>query len=241
MKRLSLALLAALSACTTFETRPVKVTEVFPPGSIKPNPVQGSRAGTDGLAASPLPMLKVGQQWTFRRIDLWRNKETERFRQELVFEDGGRWMVRWTILDSEDGQRRGSVTGELFDPASHGFADSRISGNHAPLRFPLSSGETWSFDYVVRSNGREVKVRQTATVRGWEEINVPAGSFRALRVEHDGRYSASEGGYGWSGKIRETYWYAPDAGRVVMREYHDTKGDGGTWDQWRDELVASRL
>ncbi len=241
MKLMPFLLLATLSGCTLLETRPVKVTEWFPSGSIRPNAPQAraSEVGKDSKTA--LPALKAGQQWTYRRVDLWRNQETERFRQELVFEEGGRWMVRWTILDSDDAQRRGSITGELFDPASHGFADSRISGEHSPLRFPLNPGRSWSFDYVVRSSGKEVKVAQTALVRGWEEVRVAAGTFRALRVEHDGRYVASEGGFTWSGKIRETYWYAPAAGRVVMREYRDTKGDGSPWDQWRDELVAIKL
>ena len=241
MKLMPYVFLATLSACTALETRPVKVTEAFPSGSIRPGAPQAgaSRAGKD--SATPLPALKAGQQWTYRRVDLWRNQETERFRQELAFEEGGHWMVRWTILNSDDAQRRGSITGELFDPASHGFADSRISGDHAPLRFPLNTGKSWKFDYVVRSNGKEVKVAQTAVVRGWEEVRVPAGTFRALRVEHDGRYRASESGFSWSGKIRETYWFAPSVGRVVMREYRDTKGDGGPWDQWRDELVAIRL
>ncbi len=238
MRLMPFVFFATLSACSTLETRPVKVTEVFPPGSVGPS---AAAAGGGKESAATRPALKAGQQWTYRRVDLWRKQETERFRQELAFEEGGRWMVRWTILDSDDVQRRGSITGEYFDPASHGFADSRISGDHSPLRFPLNPGKNWSFDYVVRSNAREVKVAQTTVVRGWEEVRVPAGNFRALRVEHEGRYMASESGYTWSGKIREIYWYAPSAGRVVMREYRDTKGDGGPWDQWRDELVGTRL
>lgn len=241
MKFMQFALLSTLAACSALETRPVKVTEVFPPGSNRPTSSQTTRSSSDGRATSPVLELKVGQQWTYRRVDLWRNQETERFRQELVFAEAGRWMVRWTILNSDDAQRRGSITGELFDPASHGFADGKISGNHFPLRFPLNPGKSWSFDYAVHGNTRDVKIKQTAVVRGWEQVRVPAGSFRALRVEHEGLYSATEAGFSWNGKIRETYWYAPEVGRVVMREYRDTKGDGGPWDQWRDELVAMRL
>lgn len=240
MKLLPFIVLVGLSACTSLETRPVKVTGVFPPGSVSlVAPQRGTTAAPTSAAAPPQP--KAGQQWTYRRIDLWRNSETERFRQELAFEDRGRWIVRWTILDSEDARRRGSITGELFDPASHGYSDGRLSGAHVPLRFPLAPGKSWSFDYVVRSTTREVAVKQTAVVRDWEEIQTPAGRFQALRVEHDGRYVASEGGASWNGKIREIFWYAPAAGRIVMREYRDTKGDGGTWDQWRDELLEMRL
>lgn len=242
MKYSLIALSALLSACTALETRPVKVTSVYPPGSIRPaTPVAISLndAKTDAAIA---PVLKAGQQWAYRRVDLWRKEETERFRQELAFEEAGRWMVRWTILNSDDPVRRGSVTGELMDPASQSYADSRVTGSAEPLRFPLAPGKSWSFEYSFRGqSGRQTKVIQAAMVKGWETVSVPAGSFRALRVEHDGRYTASEGGYSWSGTIRETYWYAPAARRVVMREYRDTKGDGSTWDQWRDELVEMRL
>ena len=72
-------------------------------------------------------------------------------------------------------------------------------------------------------------------------MNVPAGRFRALKVMHEGRYRATDSGFSWTGDIRETYWYAPEARRVVKMEYRDTKGDGATYDQWRDELVSMRL
>jgi hypothetical protein len=75
-------------------------------------------------------------------------------------------------------------------------------------------------------------------VEGWEDVRVPAGSFRVLKVVHTGRYSATDGGNHWSGAIHETYWYAPEAKRVVRMEYRDTTGSGSTWDHWRDELVS---
>ena len=242
MKRSFIVLSVFLSACSALETRPVKVTSVYPPGSIRPDaPVTRDQAGAKAEPVSA-PAYKAGQQWAYRRVDLWRKEETERFRQELAFEEAGRWMVRWTILNSDDPVRRGSITGELLDPASQSFADSRMSGRNEPLRFPLSPGKSWSFEYGFQSQpGRQIRVTQTATVKGWETVSVPAGSFRALRVEHAGRYTANDWGYVWSGTIREVYWYAPSARRVVMREYKDTKGDGGTWDQWRDELVELRL
>ena len=237
-----LLMVAGLSGCSTAVTRPANVAPAFSTSVIQ---TSSSTAGRERANATAEPTvsvtLRAGQNWTFRRIDLWRNEETERFRQELAFLEGGRWMVRWTILNSDDPVRRGSITGELFDPTNHGFADAKLEGRHEALRFPLAPGKNWTFAYTVRSNNKTVKIAQNAVVKGWETVRVPAGSFRALRVEHDGRYNASEGGYGWSGKIREIYWYAPAAGRVVMREYRDTKGDGGTWDQWREEMIEWRL
>jgi hypothetical protein len=52
---------------------------------------------------------------------------------------------------------------------------------------------------------------------------------------------ARQDGMSWQGRISETLWYAPVAARIVRRDYRDTKGDGGVWDQWREELVELRL
>ncbi|MCM8594095.1 hypothetical protein [Accumulibacter sp.] len=237
MKPAALLLLACLTACTCLETRPAKVTSVYPPGSINADkPVTATPSPTKDEAVKS-PELKVGQSWTYRRIDLWRNEETERFRQSLLFEESGRWMVRWTILDSDDAVRRGSITGERFDPRHHGFADARVKGEYAPLSFPLSIGKTWKLDFEVTANGRNTRIEQTAHVVGWESVNVPAGQFMALRVDHAGRYYASEGGYNWSGTVKESYWYVPAVSRAVRHDYADTRANGAISDQWRDELV----
>lgn len=218
----------SLAACSSLEERPSTAIRSV---SLDANPAE----------VTPAPSLKLHQYWTYRRFDLWRKEEIERFRQEMTYAQGSHWTVRWTILDSTDAARQGSVTREVFDAASHAFADGRMKGRHEPLRFPLAPGKTWKFDYTFKLNAKEVKVAQTASVQGWEMVNVPAGSFRALRVEHLGRYEASEGGNQWQGKIQETYWYAPAAGRIVKREYRDTQGNGSTWDQWREELVDLHL
>jgi hypothetical protein len=110
------------------------------------------------------------------------------------------------------------------------------------LKFPLNVGKTWTFSYEFQSKASTVvEVKQTATVKGWETVTVPAGTFRALRVEHAGWYSAREGSAMWTGRITETFWYAPAARRIVAQEYRDTTGSGEAYDQRRDELVAMQL
>lgn len=201
-------------------------------------------AAERGAEAAPVaaPELLVGQHWTYRRMDLWRNEETESFNQYLIAEVPGYWAVAWTILTSKDAQRLGSVTPERLFTAGHGFNDLRMTGLHEPLRFPLVAGKSWEFRYKFSpKSGSTTTVTQTATVRGWETVKVPAGSFRALRVDHVGTYTTVESSNQWSGQIRETFWYAPSARRVVMHEYQDTGGDGATWDKRRDELVGMLL
>lgn len=204
------------------------------------NPAQSQAPAKMQTVAQPV--LHVGQTWSYRRTDLWRNEVIERYEQELRIQDGDRWTVQWRITDTSDPQRRGSITGEYLDVKTLAFADPKMTGKHIPLSFPLHTGKKWSFKYSYNpQHNRDVTVEQNATVVGWEYVTVPAGRFHAIKVVHEGQYRAIDSAFPWSGIIQETYWYAPDARRVVKMEYRDTKGDGGTYDHWRDELVGMRL
>lgn len=221
--------LSVLAACgTTSDPRHAESRSVAAPQGLAQNVAQ--------------PLLQVGETWSFQRVDLWRNEVVERYEQELRIKEGDRWTVQWRITDTQDARRRGSVTGEYLDARTLAFADTRMKGRHVPLNFPLQVGKQWSFQYeIVPEHHRNVVIDQTAKVVGWEEVTVPAGRFRTLKVVHEGRYRATDSGYTWNGSIRETYWYSPEARRVVRMEYRDTKGDGTPYDQWRDELVSMRL
>jgi hypothetical protein len=203
-------------------------------------PVAPKVAASTPQTTEQNPTFVSGQQWTYRRIDLWKGDEVERFTQLLTTPLGAEWGVLWTIESSSDVARVGT-TEERFFAATHGFGDSRMTGRHVPLQFPLGVGKSWSFSYKFQSKPQtSVDVKQTATVTGWETVKVPAGTFKALKIEHAGTYTATEGANQWSGRITEVYWYAPAAQRVVAQEYRDTTGTGKIWDQRRDELVSMR-
>lgn len=203
-----------------------------------PYPAETATLSIDLL--SPAPPMHPGQRWTYRRIDSWNNQEVERYSQIFNIEQSGKWSVAWGIISSTDAKRLGTTT-EEFDATTHAFADPRISGQYLPLQFPLAPGKTWSFNYKFQSDPETVvTVEQTALVTRQEDVTVPAGTFKTLRVEHTGHYKATQPGKSWRGRITETFWYAPEVGRVVAQEYKDTTGWGKTWDQRRDELVEMR-
>ncbi len=208
--------------------------------------LMAASAQTLPQAPNPLPVhvqspkIVNSYQWTYRHIDLNKNEETERYTQVFESERDGYWTVQWMILSASDVNRIGT-TPERFESATQSFADPRLTGHHEPLKFPLSIGKTWSFKYQYQSKpGSHVDVQQSAVVKGWETVTVPAGTFKTLRVEHAGWYTATEGSRRWRGRISEVYWYAPDALRVVAKEYQDTRPSGSTWEHHRDELVDWR-
>ncbi|HVJ13211.1 MAG TPA: hypothetical protein VNC62_16680, partial [Burkholderiales bacterium] len=56
-------------------------------------------------------------------------------------------------------------------------------------------------------------------VVGWEEIEVPAGKFRALKVHAEGTYQRLDRpNAGWA---RNTFWYVPTVKRWVKSLYQD--------------------
>jgi hypothetical protein len=78
----------------------------------------------------------------------------------------------------------------------------------------------------------------SAAVQGWEQVTVPAGSFRALRVSVNGRRSSPIGGRtAFAGRFEMTAWYAPDVKRIVRQEQKIWTSDGVSPTLYADEVL----
>lgn len=194
------------------------------------------------------PSFSPGEEWGYRRVDMWRNEEIERWQQTVTNVVGDHVTLEWNVVDSEDEKRKGSITEEFLNARTQGVFDIRtLEGQPIPLSFPLFVGKTWTFTYKYDPEfNNTIVVHQKARVVGWETVRVPAGEYRALKVVHTARYNMTDdkhfwGGYTWSGDINEIYWYAPAARRVVKMEYSDTGYEPGLSDRRRDELMFDRL
>ncbi|HET6576042.1 MAG TPA: hypothetical protein VFG68_20745 [Fimbriiglobus sp.] len=73
------------------------------------------------------------------------------------------------------------------------------------LKSPLKSGDKWEVDSSVQ--GQVTKM--SFTTGGSEEVEVPAGKYKAHRVDADGTIAGAQTGV--------TYWFAPDVGVVKIR------------------------
>jgi len=72
-------------------------------------------------------------------------------------------------------------------------------------RWPLEEGQTWEYLWVQPGMG---ETAWKAKVRGWETITVPAGTFRAIRidVENSCYYQGVDGGVC---RQEDIVWYSP--------------------------------
>jgi hypothetical protein len=138
------------------------------------------------------------------------------------------------------------------------------------MQFPLSEGRKWVLDYT-EANPNQLHTSETIhckyVVTGWEDIQVPAGKFKALKIEAEGEWSAllaprvaasaqavsTAGGTAAltqsqrvvprtiSGRLYRAYWYVPALKRYVksVEETYNTKGIRS--ERTTEELASSQI
>jgi hypothetical protein len=167
------------------------------------------------------PALKAGDTWTYRGVDNYSKRVTGTWTREVTAAAPG--GIRVVTRDG------GEATEALFrapGEMTSGVLGDRARGTMEPALqvtpFPLAEGKSWT-QKVVRTDpatGDRREMLVTGRVRGWETVKVPAGEFKALKVERTlylGDYDSFRG----ITQRTETEWYAPDirgAAKIVVFE-----------------------
>ena len=120
-----------------------------------------------------------------------------------------------------------------FAPGDATHQNTRFPGfffHAAYLPEEVKKGQlvSWGWPWQGGQGGR--MKRWDARIAGWEQVNVPAGMYRALRLEADLLYL--EAGK-VKAKARETIWYAPEVAQVVK-----VVRDGATPDEGLQHITA---
>ena len=161
--------------------------------------------------SAPMEFPPPGTRWIIRT--------TER--------TGGTYLATYTVL--EPGALRGqaafrvsdAVGVQFFERAGRNWFATVVrekertgsTPHTGTFAWPLEVGKTWTSTYQYRDNQRNFRYNNVTTswrVAAEEEVTVPAGRFRALRLE------------GENNGNRWTTWYAP-AMRIVVKEIHERK------------------
>jgi hypothetical protein len=167
------------------------------------------------------PALKTGDTWIYRGIDHYNRQATGTWTREVTGTAPVRVAVRAPEGSFDDVFR---APGELASGVLGDRARGAIEPAFQLMPFPLAEGKTWSQKVIrtdpVTNEKREMLVR--GRVHGWETVKVPAGEFKALKVERTmylGDYDSFRG----ITQRTETEWYAPDvrgaAKLVVFEEF----------------------
>lgn len=120
-------------------------------------------------------------------------------------EEGNDFAGSNTFLVSDAGlfTTGSSMTGPIID----GERRWTIDPPACLLRLPHKDGTTWEYN-VSAQDGGLVGAKAANTARALEEVVVPAGTFKAIRVEQRDGTNGQE--------TTATFWYAPDVGLVKL-------------------------
>jgi hypothetical protein len=111
--------------------------------------------------------------------------------------------------------------------------------NKRLFNFPLEIGKSWTDKFTIKSGtfgAQEFTVTETFTPLGWEDIQIQAGKFRAVKIEYKSEMPGQAAGRPKEGKV--WYWYSPDVKYMLKCQYDRTE----YWDAIYDwELTSIKL
>lgn len=167
-----------------------------------------------GEPAIEAPKVAVGDQWVYESTD--QSQRTYVLTAEVVRAGPDGVVVRrgdteatystpWTMVKSASGQRLIVIEPGLVT-----------------IPFPLTVGQTLRQQLTVSfaPGGKSRRDSAVTTVLGWEEVIVPAGKFRAMKVHRD-----EVNGTGTPAAVHRkgTYWYVPEVRSYVKVESVDPR------------------
>lgn len=190
-------------------------------------------------APAVAPAVAAGDHWAFRRSDLWNHEPGVDIRVAVAESAPGR--IRLTVKSTPEGGKPTETT-MTADPRTWTWNWSARVGDQRLLAFPLAPGKKWSNEYKVQREKSEretylASYREDITVTDWEQVKVPAGTFRALRVVIARQAMLEDKGGRLPAYGTEILWYSPDAKWYVKREFVDRSTRNRLLTHVVDELV----
>jgi hypothetical protein len=198
----------------------------------EPLPAAASPAPAGGPARSASGYT-VGDRWNYQVIDRQRGEVVRNYtlRVARLLPDGG-WATPGNTLFDAQGRL---VEAPLPNGGTHRYSP------HALRWWPgMKAGDTRSFEIETartRDDGTVQRqlVKADAQVAALETVRVPAGEFRAWRIEFRGNTRNIDGpGYG---TFKHTVWYAPELRNHVAME-NESRWEGQLSSLSREELTS---
>jgi len=181
------------------------------------------------------PHVNVGDSWTYKSTsfnvrdphDDPKVDKTDQYTFEVTATSQSELKGSWGTYDTDWNLKKRGVSS--YDPAEVIF------------RFPLKAGERFKNSYK-RTHGPSNSTRTEVVdikAMGWEEVDVPAGKFRALRISVFGTsFETKENGRPTiTDRFRKQIWYVPSVKRWVKRSY-EGRGTDGRLSYITDEVLV---
>lgn len=200
------------------------------------------------------PSVKAGDSWTYRNTEEMGTTGWSQRRDEITVSRVTSSSIYYTAKQSGSTQ----AAKEVF--AGSDWSRVRdVNGKETvvnkPLSFPLSPGKNWEIQFTEQHPNKGHKFERwndKYTVVGLETIEVPAGKFKALKIEAEGHWFAElepgqtvvQGAQSGqsnttmvtqvqkttadpiTGRTYKAFWYAPEVKRWV-KSVEEFYGSGG--------------
>lgn len=186
------------------------------------------------------PDVRVGDTWIYNKLNGWTGALEDVSVNSVTELGAGEILIRSTTLDEKTVSR--VVRNAAFNLVRVDGPDfvREAKPFYPNYSFPLHVGKTWKGTAVLTNTqgaSLAIRVQLEGRATGWEMVTVPAGTYRALKLEMQGTYMAEAIGYTVTGTIRDTLWYVPEVRNAARYEYRDTVGMDEQYNHEVHELV----
>ena len=174
---------------------------------------------------APAPVHKEGDTWQFnifRKGQIATSTEVNEGMYEVSVTQG---VVKLYELEG------GKKNEKPIDPDGPTQTFVRLIGKsdkRPTLKFPLSVGQKWTYEYETRPPGSKFNQRRSVEVNvvGMEQVTTPAGSFKAYKLIRSESWMVGSQ-RGQRGGITTTYFYSPDT-RSIVKSSNVSENTPGT-------------
>lgn len=171
-----------------------------------------ARADAWAQERQDVPLLKEGDYWRFRVIELGDYMNTERALNgtyEVNYASG-----RLAVFKLEEGRKK-----EMTADAGLLLGLVHATDKLQYLRFPLFVGKSWQTDYTFRPRRRDADrfVKAATKVTGFAAAAIGLGTFQAFTIERDARFKDVDH---W----RFVYYWSPQTKSIVSYSMEVLKG-----------------
>lgn len=189
----------------------------FPASSQNEPIAQPPRPNHEPNPTVQSPTVKEGDSYTFESKDPEDTKSTTTTKR-TVKSVGATIQLSNININNKNAKARNLTYDRDWNLISTRNADKSGADYSPPLKyydFPLKSGNSWnqsSIETDIKS-GKKRTHTITGAVDGWENVSVPAGNFRAIKVSLQTEISDPNTGEIIHGT--DVSWFVPEIGRSV--------------------------
>ena len=175
------------------------------------------------------PGLRPGDTWVYEVRDLYSGEIRRHTTFKVVEVNDSNLIVERVRGDNPVERRTYTREWNLLDDG-----ERKYQPFYPSFRFPLQPGAKWegSAEAPRRDGDGFTRFTFTVTVPGWEEIDTPAGKFKALKVVREGFQQNYRQNRSTPGQpVTETTWYVPELRRFAKHSYVNNSRGGDRFEQ----------